>query len=461
MESMHTEVLVIGWGKGGKTLAGKLGRAGRRVTVVEQSDDMVGGTCINIACVPTKALVTSASRRRDDDDAIVWFSAAVDGRDALVGKLRAANHAMLDTVDAVTLVSGRAAFSGPRQIVVRAGEDELSISADTVLINTGSVPRVLPIPGASGPRVYDSTTIQHADPLPTRLVVVGAGPIGLEFASMFRGFGSEVVLVNSGSVLLPREDRDVASAVEEVLASDGIEIRHGVRAAAIETTDTATLVVRLTSASDPEADAGAVTGDAVLLATGRAPATADLGLERAGVEVDERGFVRVDERLRTAADGVWAIGDVHGGAQQTYLSLDDSRIIGAQLTGDGERSVDDRRAVPTTIFTTPPYGAVGMTEAEAIEQGRRVVVARKDVATIAAAPRPKIVGDPRGIVKFVVDADTDLILGARLFVVDAQELVNLIALAMRAGVTASALRDGIWTHPSTTELLNEVLAELT
>ncbi len=439
MEQLQTDILVIGWGKGGKTLAKTLGASGRDVTMVEQSDEMVGGTCINVACVPTKSLVTSASRRREADDADTWFAESVDRRDTLIEKLRAANHAMLDTLASVCLVSGRATFVGPKRILVQAGEDQLEISAETVLINTGTVPAVPDIPGVDDPRVFDSTTIQHADPMPKHLRIIGAGPIGLEFAGMFRGFGAEVTVVNSRDVLLPKEDRDVAEALEAAMAADGIRFVHGTRADKI-------------AFEDGE--------DAVLLAAGRTPTTSGLGLETAGVELDERGYIKVDERLRTSAEGVWAIGDIHGGPQQTYLSLDDSRIIGAQLSGEDSRTTTDRVAVPTTVFTTPPYATVGMTEAEAREAGHRILVAKKEVAKIAAAPRPKIVGDPRGIVKFIVDADTDLILGARLIVVDAQELINLIALAMRAGVTATELRNGIWTHPSTTELLNEVLGEL-
>ncbi|MCR8669760.1 FAD-dependent oxidoreductase, partial [Agrococcus sp. HG114] len=206
--------------------------------------------------------------------------------------------------------------------------------------------------------------------------------------------------------------------------------------------------------------AGAVPADAVLLATGREPATAELDLAAAGIDADERGFVAVDELLRTSAERVWAVGDVNGGQQLTPISLDDHRIVSAQLTGAGDRSRDDRRAVPTTIFTTPPLSRVGLSEREAREQGLDVRVGAKPVARITAMPRPKAIGETHGLIKVIVDARTDRILGAALHSVDAQEVINLVALAMRASVTASELRDGIWTHPSSTEALNEVLAEL-
>jgi pyruvate/2-oxoglutarate dehydrogenase complex dihydrolipoamide dehydrogenase (E3) component len=198
----------------------------------------------------------------------------------------------------------------------------------------------------------------------------------------------------------------------------------------------------------------------VLIAVGRVPVTDDLDLAAAAVEVDGRGFIVVDDRLRTSASGIFAVGDVNGGPQFTYISLDDFRVVLSQLAGDGVRTTADRVAVPNTVFLTPPLARVGMSERDARESGRRVLVAAKNVRDIAAMPRPKIVGDTHGLIKVIVDADTDLVLGATVFSIDAQEVINLLALAMRAGVTASELRDGIWTHPSSTEALNEVLGEL-
>jgi len=454
-ESLQTEVLVVGWGKAGKTLAGALGRAGRDVTLVEQAADMVGGTCINIGCVPTKALVHSAQGRREEDDASAYFRAAVDRRDTLIDTLNAANRAMLERVDRVRLVvGGSAEFTGPRRVRVTGGPDELEIVAEQVIVNTGAVPRRLDVPGADGPRVHDSTTIQHIDPFPARLAIVGAGPVALEFASMFARFGSEVTLLERGARILRREDEDVAASVRAALEDEGVRILTGAEPTAIED-DGGSMTVRT--------GAGDVAADAVLAAVGRVPATAGLGLEAAGIEVGERGEVVVDDLLRarvdgSSADGVWAVGDVNGGPQQTYVSYDDNRIVLSQLDGAGGRSRADRVAVPTTVFMTPPLGRVGLSETEAVEQGRRVTVCAKEVAKIAVMPRPKTLGETHGLIKLVVDADTDEVLGAALHTVDAQELVNLVALAMRTGTTRQQLLDGIWTHPSTTEALNEVLA---
>ncbi|MCH1881580.1 NAD(P)/FAD-dependent oxidoreductase [Agrococcus sp. ARC_14] len=449
-ERLTTDLLVVGWGKGGKTLARALGSAGRRVVLVERDDAMVGGTCINIACVPTKALVHQAEQRRPEDDPETYLAQAVATRDGIVGRLREANRQLLATVDAVTLVRGEAAFTGERTVRVTGGDEELEITAQHVVLNTGTEPRLPGIPGERGPRVHDSTSIQHLSGVPARLVIVGAGVIALEFASMFARFGSAVTIVARGAGILPDEDDDVRTSMEEALADAGVSILPNAEPSRI---DDGTIATVATSAGELQAEA-------VLLATGRTPVTAALDLAAGGVETDARGFVQVDDLLRTSAERVWAVGDVNGGQQLTPISLDDFRIVKAQLTDAAGRSRADRTAVPTTTFTTPPLGRVGMTEREARERGREVRVGAKPVAKIAAMPRPKAVQETHGIIKIVVDAQTDLVLGAALHTVDAQEVINLVALAMRAGVTATELRDGIWTHPSSTEALNEVLGEL-
>ncbi|WP_235539037.1 FAD-dependent oxidoreductase [Nocardioides sp. Soil796] len=452
MQELETDVLVVGWGKAGKTLAGALGRAGQRVVMVEQSDEMYGGTCINIGCVPTKALVHQAEGRREGDDPQAWFTDAVAFRDTLIGKLRAKNYEMLDVVDTVTALTGRATFVDEHIVEVTGGDDVLRVRADTIIVNTGSVPVLPDLPGlVDNPVVHTSTTLQHVHPLPAELVVVGGGPIGLEFAGMFARFGSHVTVLDRGARLLMREDEDVADAVRGSLEEVGVTFVQGAKVTAID----GAVVRHEVDGEDRE-----ITADAVLVAVGRRPATDGLGLDAAGIDVTEKGAIAVDEHLRTSRPHVFAVGDVNGGPQFTYVSYDDHRIVLDQLTGSGTRTTGDRVAVPTTTFLTPPLGRVGVTEAEAREQGRTVQVAVKPVAAIAAMPRPKIVGETHGLIKFVVDADTDEVLGAALFCIDAQELVNLVALAMRAGVTASQLRDGIWTHPSSTESFNEVLAGL-
>jgi pyruvate/2-oxoglutarate dehydrogenase complex dihydrolipoamide dehydrogenase (E3) component len=344
---------------------------------------------------------------------------------------------------------------GPHEVEVAGGSDRLRVHAETIVINTGTRPAWPGYAAVGGPMIFDSETIQHVDPLPDRLVVVGAGYVGVEFAGMFARFGSQVILVDRNDEWMRSEDRDVAQAVAEVLDEAGVEVMLGATVEQIEDVGEG-VRVRLGGRGEPRE----LTADAVLIAVGRVPVTDDLDLAAAAVEVDERGFIVVDDRLRTSASGIFAVGDVNGGPQFTYISLDDFRVVLSQLAGDGARTTADRVAVPNTVFLTPPLARVGMSERDARESGRRVLVAAKNVRDIAAMPRPKIVGDTHGLIKVIVDADTDLVLGATVFSIDAHEVINLLALAMRAGVTASELRDGIWTHPSSTEALNEVLGEL-
>lgn len=447
---LSVDLLVIGWGKAGKTIAKKWAATGRSVAMVEKSPQMYGGTCINVACVPTKDLIVSAERRRPQDDPQEYFTQAVAGRDSLIGKLNAANHAMLE--GQAELIDGTARFIGPRKVSVDTADGELVVTAETVVLGTGAVPARPDIPGIELPRVYDSTTIQHADPLPRRLAIIGGGFIGLEFAQMFQHFGSQVTVLDSGETFLRRAEPVVAEAVHGVLTGSGVVVRQSARVQRIQHSDGA---LQLQLADEQ------IQADAVLVAAGRTPATADLNLEAAGIETDDRGFVRVDDRLRTSAEGVYAVGDVNGGPQFTYISLDDHRIVWDQLVSSGKRSRADRVAVPNTTFLTPPLSQVGMGPEEAVRAGHSVLYAAKDVASIAAMPRPKIVGETDGVITFTVDAETRQVLGASLFCLDSQELINLVALAIRAGVSADELMNGIWTHPSSTEALNEVLGELT
>ena len=445
-QTVQADLLVLGWGKAGKTLARDLGSRGQRVVLIERDDAMIGGTCINVACVPTKDLIDSAEHRGDAEPS-AYLQQAIASRDSLIDKLRAANRKMLESVDTVTLISGEARFVSPHRVRVRAGNDVLDVVADSIVINTGTSPAPLDVPGADLGHVHTSQSIQHIAQLPENLAIIGGGFIAMEFASMFAAFGSKVRILERSEVFGARLDDDVRDAVVATLRDRGVEIVTEAQVQAIEADAVVT-------------SAGRIPADAVLAAIGRVPETKALHLDAAGIVTDKRGFIQVDEHLRTNVPKVWAVGDVNGGPQFTYISLDDYRIVRDQLIGEGKRSAADRIAVPTTTFITPPLAQVGLTEREARERGIEYLVAAKDIAAIAAMPRPKIVGETHGLMKFLVDPATDLLLGATIFSVDAQELINLLALAMRAGVTASELRAGIWTHPSSTEALNEVLGGL-
>jgi pyruvate/2-oxoglutarate dehydrogenase complex dihydrolipoamide dehydrogenase (E3) component len=454
--AMHADILVIGFGKGGKTVAATMGRLGKRVVLVEQSDRMYGGTCPNVGCVPTKALVHHSRKRRPEDLPQQWYEQAVGEVQALTALFRAGNYDGLNGMDTVTVITGQATFTDPHTVDVGTSEGRLTITGDTILINTGSEPVITGIPGLRDSKyLVNSTELIEQTELPERLVIVGAGYLGLEFASIYRQFGSQVTLLESAPRILGREDDDIAAAAEAILSDEGIEIVTSTAVREVRDGDGAATVVYDRNGREHSVDA-----DAVLAATGRAPATSGLGLDAAGVRTTARGAVVVDEYLRTSQPHIFALGDVNGGPQFTYISLDDSRIVLDQLTGEGRRSTADRVAIPHTLFMTPPLATVGLTEKEARAAGHRVRTASQPVAEIIAMPRAYAVEETRGVMKFVINADTDEILGAALLSVDAQELVNTVALAMRHGIKASELRDAVYTHPSSTEAFNDVIGHV-
>ncbi|WP_433166976.1 FAD-dependent oxidoreductase [Kribbella sp. CA-247076] len=448
--TLQADVVVIGFGKGGKVSAAALGRAGKRVILIERSDQMYGGTCPNVGCVPTKALVHHSGKRRPDDSPQEWFEHAVGEVQALTSTFRAGNYEALNGADTITVITGEARFTDAHTVAV--GTD-LVVTAETFLINTGSEPVIPDIPGLrESPRTVTNVDLIRTTDLPGRLAVIGGGYLGIEFASIYRRFGAQVTVLESSPRILGREDDDVAAVAAGTLADDGIELVAGAEVVAIRDEDTVVY--------ERNGREHTLTVDAILAATGRTPVTAGLGLDRAGVRTTDRGAVEVDEYLRTSQPHIFALGDVNGGPQFTYISLDDSRIVLDQLLGTGKRSTADRIAVPRTLFMSPPLATVGLTEREARAAGYRVRIGRENVADIVAMPRAYIVEETRGVMKFVIDADTDEILGATLLSVDAQELINTVALAMRHRITATELRDSIYTHPSSTEAFNEVLGTI-
>jgi pyruvate/2-oxoglutarate dehydrogenase complex dihydrolipoamide dehydrogenase (E3) component len=450
--SLTADVLVIGFGKGGKTAAHALAAAGKRVVMVERSANMYGGTCPNVGCVPTKMLVHYSNARRIEDDAQQFFATSIAGVRALTSAFRAGNFESLDGRETATVITGTARFVDPHTVAVGEGDDRITVTAPTILVNTGSAPVVPPITGLAGSKhLVSSTELTKAATLPERLVVVGGGYLGLEFASIYQHFGTHVTVVEAAGRLLPREDEDIAATAREILEGDGIQIITGAKVTKV-TDSGAVAVVEYTK----DGERHTVEASALLPATGRRPVTEDLRLDAAGVRTLPNGAIEVDEHLRTSRPHIYALGDVNGGPQFTYVSLDDARIVLDQLLGQGKRTTTDRVAVPRTLFLTPPLATVGLTEREARAQGLNIKVSREKVADIIAMPRAYTVEETRGVMKFVVDADTDLILGAALLSIDAQEIVNTVALAMRHHITATELRDSIYTHPSSTEALNEV-----
>jgi probable pyridine nucleotide-disulfide oxidoreductase len=453
-KTLYADVLVIGFGKGGKVTAATVGGLGKRVVLVEQSDQMYGGTCPNVGCVPTKALVHHSGKRRSDDSVKDFYERSVEHVQALTSLFRSGNFDALNNADTVTVVTGRATFVDPHTVAVGVGEDRLTIVAEKILINTGSEPVIPDIPGLRGSKyALTSTDLIRTTDLPERLAILGGGYLGIEFAAIYARFGSRVTVFEAAPRILGREDDDVAAVAEDILAGEGIEIVTGARVVEIRDGENDATVVFENGGLEHTHEV-----DAILAATGRAPATRGLGLDAAGVRTTSRGAVEVDEYLRTSQPHIYALGDVNGGPQYTYISLDDSRIVVDQLVGEGRRSTADRVAIPRTLFMTPPFASVGLTEKEAREAGYLVKITSQPVAEIVAMPRAYAVEETRGIMKFVIDGWTDEILGAALLSIDAQELINTVALAMRHGIKAAQLRDAIYTHPSSTEAFNDVLA---
>ena len=460
---LSADLLVIGFGKGGKTLAATLGRRGQHVVLVERSAQMYGGTCINVGCVPTKSMVYRSEQHRRGDDGVADHADAVAATAALTADLRAVNLGMFDPISSATVLTGDAVFTGPDTVSVTTADGTVTVTAESIVIGTGSVPVIPDIPGLREcPAAVTSAELLGRAPRPDRLVVLGGGYVGLEFASMMAGFGTDVTVLEHHSQILRAEDDDVAAAARQALDRRGVAVITDAEVTGVDTVDLVSGVGQGAQLHYTVAgQASSVTADTVLVAMGRTPDTSRLGLAAAGVQTNDAGAIVVDDYLRTNVANVYAVGDVNGGPQFTYISLDDQRIVLDQLTGAATpRSTADRVAVPNCLFLTPPLARVGITEAEARRSGRNIAVAVSPVAELATVPRARIVGESEGIMKLVVDTDSDLIVGAALLCHDAHEVINLVALAMRHHITATSLRDGIYTHPSMSEFFNQLLGML-
>ena len=456
----HYDAAIIGFGKGGKTLAGALAAAGQHVAVIEQSPRMYGGTCINMACIPTKTLVHAAALSQAQGGTFAEraerYTAAVDEKDRVTGMLRGKNYHKIADLPAVDVIDGRASFTDATHLSIEPTDAAIAdaatqhIEADRIFINTGARPFVPSIPGIDSPRVLVSETLLDLRDLPERLVVIGGGYIGLEFASMYTNFGAKVTVIQDTEEFLPREDVAIAAAVLASLENRGIRVVRNACVVRIENEASQDVVVAEVAGIEER-----IPADAVLVATGRRPNVEGLALDKAGVELTERGAVRTDEHLRTTAPNIHAMGDVAGGLQFTYVSLDDFRIVKDDLLGTGVRTTKNRGAVPYSVFLAPPFSRVGMTEEEARDAGFNVKLAELPAAAI---PKAQLLGKPVGLLKAIVDADTDRLLGAHLFCEESHEMINTAKLAIDVGLSYQVLRDAIYTHPTMSEAFNDLLA---
>ena len=452
------DVIIIGFGKGGKTLAAEFAKRGQKVAIIERSDKMYGGTCINIGCIPTKTLVHQAKMASALKDATFeerseFYRNAVSVKESVTSALRNKNYHNLADNPNVTVYTGIGSFVSADVVAVRMATEEIRLTSKQIIINTGAETVIPPIEGVAGnPFVYTSTSIMELADLPRRLVIIGGGYIGLEFASMYASFGSQVTVLESYPELIAREDRDIAASVKETLEKKGIVFRMNAKVQSVNRVEDKAIV---TFADSQTNEVFVLEADAVLLATGRRPNTKDLNLEVAGVEVDVRGAIIVDEYLKTTNPNIRAVGDVKGGLQFTYISLDDYRIVREDLFGDKERRTGDRNPVSYSVFIDPPLSRIGLNEEEARRQNREIIVKKLPVMAI---PRAKTLGETDGLLKAIIDKNTGKILGCVLFAPDSGEVINTVAVAMKTGQNYTFLRDFIFTHPSMSEALNDLFS---
>ena len=450
------DTVIIGFGKGGKTLATTLASRGESVALVEKSDKMYGGTCPNVGCVPTKFMVAKSEiseikRFSSFFEKAKFYSETVAAKKALRGKILGKMFGIMDGNPRITLYTAEANFVSPKELKLTGKGVDETISGDKIVIDTGSYPFIPPIDGITNSKnVYTSEGMLDLESLPRKLVIIGGGNIGLEFASFYRKFGSEVTVLQDLATFMPNEDDDIAAAVKESMETAGIKFEFGVVVTSVKDTEQGAKVSYTVNGEKREA-----VGNAVLISTGRKPATEALNLAAAGIKVTPRGTIEVDEHLRTNVPGVWAIGDAAGSPQFTYISLDDFRIIFSDMTG-GTRTTKDR-LVPYSTFVEPPLSRVGLTEKAAKEAGYRVKVASTPVTGL---PRSHVLSKYVGLLKAVVDVDTDMILGVSLFCEESHEMVNIVKLAMDCKLPYTSLRDMIFTHPIMSEALNDLFGSI-
>ncbi len=458
----HYDALIIGAGQGGVPLARALAASGRRTALVERAH--VGGTCINEGCTPTKTMVASARvaylARRGAEYGVRTGPVEVDlpkvreRKRAIVDSFRGGSQRRLESTERLDLLFSDARFIGPRAVEVRStsnGGIARRLTADLIFINTGGRPARPKLEGLARVPALDSTSIMELVNLPAHLLVMGGGYIGLEFAQMFRRFGSRVTVVQRNVQLLPLEDEDVAAEVRAILEQDGLDIITSADARCVEPAGDAVRLGIRTPGGDRVLE-----GSHLLLAAGRVPNTDGLDCAAAGVATDAQGYVTVNERLETSAPGVYALGDVKGGPQFTHVSYDDFRIVRDNLLNGGGATTRDR-LVPYTVFMDPQLGRVGLSERAARTRGLDVKIAKMPMSSVARALE---MDESRGFMKAVVDAGSRRILGAAVLGIEGGELMSVFQMAMMGNVTCDTLREAVFAHPLLAESLNNLFATL-
>jgi len=451
------DAVIIGAGQAGPSLAGRLTGAGMTVALVERK--LFGGTCVNTGCMPTKTLVASAyaahlARRGADygvvlDGPVRIDMARVKARaDTVSHNARTGVEKWLRGMKGCTVLQGSARFEAPDTVAV--GDDRLRSSR--VFINVGGRAVVPDLPGIGTVPYLTNTSMIALDHVPDHLVVVGGSYIGLEFAQMYRRFGARVTVIEQSPRLVMREDEEVSAAIREILESEGITIRTGAQCLSVAPHEAGVAVWAECTTGDPE-----IVGSHLLLAVGRRPNTDDLGLDKAGVVTDARGYIRVDDQLATNVSGIWALGDCNGRGAFTHTAYNDFEIVAANILDGGARRVSQR--IPAyALFIDPPLGRAGMTETEARATGRKLLIGNRPMTRVGRAVET---GQTKGFMKVVVDADSSKILGAAILGLAGDEVIHGILVAMNGGLPYTALQQAVPIHPTVSELIPTMLGEMT
>ena len=450
------DAIVIGTGQAGPALAARLSAADRKVAVIER--ERFGGTCVNTGCIPTKTLVASAyaaylARRAGDYGVTIGGAVGVDmkrvkaRKDEVSGRSNKGVEDWMRGLKNGTVYHGHARFEGQHAVTVN-GE---TLEADKIFINVGGRALIPQMPGLSEIPYLTNSSMMDVDFLPEHLIIIGGSYIGLEFAQMYRRFGAQVTVVEMGSRLVSREDEDVSDAIREILADEGIDIR--LDAKCISAHKTADGVEVGLDCADPQRQ---VRGSHLLLAVGRIPNTHDLGLDKAGVEIDSAGYIKVDDQLRTNMPGIWALGDCNRRGAFTHTSYNDYEIVAANLLDNDPRKVSDR-IMTYGVFIDPPLGRVGMTETEARKSGRKALIATRPMTRVARAVEK---GETRGFMKVVVDAENGQILGAAILGVTGDEVIHVLLDVMYAKAPYTTISRAMHIHPTVSELLPTLLQDL-
>ena len=452
------DLIVIGSGQAGNPLASAFLARGKRVAVIERG--AVGGTCVNYGCTPTKTMVASAQvaefARRSHEYGVrvgtveVDMRAVVARKDEIVKRSRHSNEKKFEK--GIDLLRGTGSFLGPRLLAVASNDGgEIHLTADCIVIDTGLSPDLPDIDGIDRVPCLDNVTVMQLETVPRHLLILGGGYIGVEFAQMFRRFGSEVTIIQSDSQLLEKEDPDVAQVMAEILEQDGIQILLDCRATSVAPGGSGVQLTVQGSGPTQTLDS-----THLLVATGRKPNTGELNLAGVGIAQDEHGFILVNERLETSVSGVFAVGDVKGGPAFTHISYDDFRILKNRLLDHGDR-VTSGRPVPYCVYTDPQLGRIGLSETDAQKAGRPYRLARIEMSSVSRAFETS---RTRGFIKALIDPQTSEILGAAVLGVNGGEIMSMLQIAMMGKLPCTALRDAILAHPTLAESLNSLFMSL-